>query len=686
MQEVHLRAFQPIPFPQVRPGFVFNANFCRNPMCPNFGPAPDMDTYAARYKFDGWKFKGGPRFYKCKFCWGRWRLLSNRSLRAAYVWFKTQSIPFAACPKEDCENYGVNAFEYRGSYWQNTGKKNVHRLRCPKCRSGVELGEAFNMEDKEDERERAIMNRRMVKIFKHVRVGLGMRNSMVLLEDPDVHDSLYLNMLSVLGRQIRDYHSYCNASMMAPDYLKRLQDLFMQANGGDELPGPKDSPFNGTATLSFDTLSVSLRTPTSFYRHRQHLLPVAMTAMRIHKPETWFVLAAHPCAAFEQKYTPVRDDKKRMLFEDRDDAELPLEQRRFDHLYHAYTAHGRLDRNDGEERENQRKTKGKGPRGRTREMSYLGAGGYLMVSEYAAMAHFMVVRDLTRRFRQVTLCMDGGPHAFKSAAAVFACDMRNPPGPLAWDTPPVEAAAPSCSDAPHSRRVEIAILQTERVKNNDRKEDLARTPDKDRLWNAEKVRIANDWESRIRTEMEAAGLDRWAANPVDLAKAKAKLFRRTMRGARPSEGRWSRFHFVSRVNVRAMLLWLSQGPDRDWPPEGDVDSFLRYADLQSVDSAMQVMRRRAPAARRPRFRADSNPSYTEASENLRAAMCGIWLAWFCMNYHRPWSPLERLPARLLGLMHKQDMRNGFNIAPRLRLRLRLGRKEATEMTERIGRK
>ena len=40
MRDVNLRAFEPIAFPQVEPGFTFNANFCRNPMCPNFGPAP----------------------------------------------------------------------------------------------------------------------------------------------------------------------------------------------------------------------------------------------------------------------------------------------------------------------------------------------------------------------------------------------------------------------------------------------------------------------------------------------------------------------------------------------------------------------------------------------------------------------------------------------------------------------
>ncbi len=681
MLESSLAAFEPIPFPQVRRGFLFNANFCRNPMCPDFGPAPDMDAYKSRYKLDGPDFPGDSGSYKCKTCGGSWRLLSNRSLREAFVWFKTQSIPFAACPDEKCENYGLNAYEHRGCYRPDT-RGELHKLRCRKCRSGITLGETFNMEEREG--QQAVTDRRLATIYKHVRVGLGIRNSMVLLEDPDMHFNLYLSMLSSLGRQVRDYHSYCNAGMMAPGYLQRLRRLFMQANDGKE-PGPADSPFNGTATLKFDTLNVSLRTPTASYRHRHHGLPVLMTVMRIHgEPASWFVLAAHPCAVFQQKYMPARGLKGNRL-EDEADSNLLLEERRFDHLDHAYTAHRKLGGKDGEEHECQSKTGGKSQRGRTRETSYLGGGGYLMRPDYACFAHFMVVRQMTRRFRQVTFCMDGDATAYRAAATVFAGDMRSPPGPLAWDAPPDEDAASSCCDSPCSRRVEIAVLQTERIKLKDRKDkDVPRTPNKDKLWDEEKARIANDWESRIAEAMKEVGLDRWAADPMDVAKAKAKLFRMTMRGGLAKDGGWSRFNFVSRVNVRAMLLWLSQGPDRDWPPEGDVNSFLRHADLQSVDSAMQVMRRRAPAARRPRFRADSNPTYTESSENLRAAMCGIWLAWFGMNYHRHWTALERMPSRMLGLMHEKDMRNGFNIARRLRIQL--GWNEAGEMTERIGRK
>ena len=46
MDDVDLDAFEPIPFPELGPKVEFNANFCRNPMCPNFGPAPNRTAYA----------------------------------------------------------------------------------------------------------------------------------------------------------------------------------------------------------------------------------------------------------------------------------------------------------------------------------------------------------------------------------------------------------------------------------------------------------------------------------------------------------------------------------------------------------------------------------------------------------------------------------------------------------------
>ena len=46
--EADLRAFEPIPCPEIGPGVAFNANFCRNPMSPDFGPVPDLNSYAKR--------------------------------------------------------------------------------------------------------------------------------------------------------------------------------------------------------------------------------------------------------------------------------------------------------------------------------------------------------------------------------------------------------------------------------------------------------------------------------------------------------------------------------------------------------------------------------------------------------------------------------------------------------------
>lgn len=419
-------------------------------------------------------------------------------------------------------------------------------------------------------------------------------------------------------------------------------------------------------------MSVSLRTPTAAYPQRYQLLPVLMTALRIHKPRTWFLLAAHPCAVFRAKDMPKKLKKGQPSRESEAviDAKRRLPDRRFDHLYHFATPH------EGE------------------EASYLGAGGLFMRRDYAEVAHFMVLKDLTRRFTQVTFCMDGDILAYKSAAGVFARDLRTP----------VHDGRTPCHRDPHSRRVEIAVLQSKPVRRkkpakepqedsapvsddewNEAEEqphDDAPGPDGDRdvVWEQERQKVADAWSSCLGTVRKNAGLKSWAEAPEALAVAKARLFAQPMRGA-GSKGGWAWLKYPPKPGFRTALLWLSQGPDREGPPEDEVAAFLKYASLQSVDSAIHVMRRRAPAARRPRFRADGKPTYTESSESLRPVISGIWLAWFAMNYARPWTDAERMPARVLGLMRKRD-RSGFNIARRLRIRL--DREHARELTERVG--
>ncbi len=641
MKDIDLEAFRPVPFPEIGPDETFNANFCRNPMCPNFGPAPDPDDYADRYSVVRDDTIKTDRRYVCRTCKSSSRLLSNESLHAAYVWFKRQSIPFATCPAEGCGNAGVNVFEHWGParYWyDNENRSDV--VRCVKCGTRFSIGQALGLHG--DRADPKGMERRLAAIFKHVRLGVGLRTSIALLEDPAVGEPFYLRAVERLSRKMLDYQGCCNAALMARAYPDRLRRLFRNAHDGEE-PGPADSPFNGTATLRTDAMSVSLRTPTSYYERRHHPLAVMVTVLRIHEPATWFLLAAHPCAVFQDEDMPPRRDKPELVR----DGTRPVARRRFDHLYHFGTAYPRTD---GRKRAANRK------RRRIRDATYFGAGGQFMRREYAELAHYMVVRELTRRFTQVTLCMDGDKTAYKSAAAVFATDMRKP-----------------LDKAPSARRFEMAVVQTQDGAGSD--------GDRTQAWERQKKRVQRRWSDKLREQRKEAGLDSWAEDPEALAKAKARLFLTAMRGGFSKIGEWGWMIFPPRPGVWTRLLWLSQGPDRGWPPEGDVEMFLRYANLQSVDSAIQAMRRRAPAARRPRFRANSSASYSESSMSVKAATHGIWLSWFAFNYDRPWCDRELMPARILGLMRPED-RAGFNIARRVRVRL--GWEHAREITRRIG--
>ena len=640
MDDVDLDAFEPVPFPELGPDETFNANFCRNPMCRNFGPAPNRTAYADRYTVFEYPGFLNERRYKCKYCYMTSRLISNRSLRAAYVWFKRQSIPFAACDREDCRNYGVNLFEHWA--WEryrpdNRNDPDVVECRRSSPRHRFRVGEASRQHGTRG--RAATLDGHRAAVFKHVRAGVGMRSSMLLLEDPDVHPQRYLNILRMLSYRIRDYQSYSNARLMAPGYPKRLARLFARANDGKE-PGPLDSPFNGLATLHTDTMSISLRMPTKEYPDRQYPLPVMITALRIHRPSSWFLLSVHPCVVFGAENLPwqPRDD----FFEDREDdgeddreyeadrdAALPVAQRRFDHLDH-YSS----DQGENESLE--------------RKVAHLGAGGLFMRRDYRELAHFMVVRELTRRFRKVALCMDGEKTAYKSAAAVFSDDIRD-------------------------RRVEMAIVQSRKTGDGSKS-----TGDRKRAWERQKKRVAGNWRTKIRAELAKGGeADLGQADKaLRLARAKARLFLQPIQGAWSKEGQWAWLRFPP--GGRSAILWFTQGPNRDWPPEGEAELVLRYANLQSVDSAIQAIRRRAPAARRPRYRAVGGPSYIEGSENAEIATCGLWLAWFSLNYDRPWTDAKDMSAALLGLLRNP---RGFRIDRQLGFRL--GWPQAQEIAEEL---
>ena len=270
---------------------------------------------------------------------------------------------------------------------------------------------------------------------------------------------------------MRDYHSYCNAELLTKDYLKRFDRLFRDGNGGekpDALPG---SPFNGVATLHTDAMSISLRKPKKSYTSRHQQFEVLVTALRIDRSHdkteergsTYFILAAHPFVVLEKGDRSQKRDRLRgEMF---DDAVLPVAERRYDHLLHEGIDHGKDARLE-------------------RDESYVAAEALFMRQDYAELAHFMVVKDLTKRFRRVALCMDGNKRAYRSAAAVFAEDMRT-----------------GCDDGGmECRRAEIAIVQAQR-----RSGGRVSSEEQDEFCDRENERVAGEWEDRLAGEMENGG-------------------------------------------------------------------------------------------------------------------------------------------------------------------------------------
>ena len=668
MNEDDLRAFEPVLFQEIGPNVTFNANFCRNPMCPHFGPAPTAETYRARYTVKAVEDRPHDRTYECNFCGMSWPLLSNQSLRTAYAWFKRQSIPFAACPTPDCVNEGVNIFEYRRRY-RGDGKSRPHLARCS-CRSrttgeaigraGITLGEAIDLQGTD-----AGIAQRLEEVFRssHDRGGLRDRiDNLLAYRDFYIGRSRYLRTLRALAPRMRDFHSYCNAGLLAEDFPERLARLFGEETGGGKPDGLRGSPFNGVATLRTDAVGISLRKPKRSNRSREeerdqdrhHLLHVQITALRIDRSHdmdeergsTHFVLAAHPFVVLTTNrkkggWLPKRRELGTMF----EDAVSPVADRQYDHLFHEGTDHGKDAHLKGQQ-------------------SYMAAGGLFMRPDYAALAHFMVVKDLTDRFRRVTLCMDGDRTAYAHAVAAFAEDLRAGRDEGSLECP----------------RAEIAVLQ---AKRRSRKGGVS-PEEQDRICDRENERVDREWQDRIAAMLEEDGtLDIGEADAeARTAKAKALLFRQATAGGWAEDAKWAwRERPTQKGNRLLTVLWFSQGPDRTGPPNEIVDEFLRRSSLQSVDTAIKRLRDTFSSGRRPESRAGGGITYYRSSRSAKVVACQIWLYCFLSNYLRLRIEPRKQGAGLLGLVRREDRRR-FNMARRLQFRL--GWDHAIEITEKTG--
>ncbi len=135
--------------PAAEPGL--DANFCRNPNCPNFGRSADRDpsrkhhlpaeAMIGRYILVG---SAGETALKCAACGRIAGMLSNVALAAEISRLRTANgiLRPEACPTKNCANHGRPACGHPAEYYSHgLTKSGTQRLRCKRCRATLSLGE-----------------------------------------------------------------------------------------------------------------------------------------------------------------------------------------------------------------------------------------------------------------------------------------------------------------------------------------------------------------------------------------------------------------------------------------------------------------------------------------------------------------------------------------------------------------
>ena len=355
---------------------------CRNPMCGSFGihfdgPLPsrwDGSVGDARCRID----LGKPRFM-CRACGHSFRPPSNAGVRVLARRFLAQSLPFADCPNQDCENHGWSVFDH----WAPTGEGRLRRYRkngtwevvCRKCGRRFSLGEPLGLHAAAKGGARRRPVKRLVR--EAVEVAMLSKSLRQGLHAKGLGEGAYYSRLRRAAVRVRDYLAWRAAGLGHPKFARAGEPMRVQTDVLEASlmrlgeGGPRHQPLN---------LIVSVAIPP--------------------RGGTWFVLAAHPAflpAGLCPDVFELQGDRRRH----------PL-ARRWDCLAHILQA------------DNSRSS--------THALAALpdvSRKGLFANSPYAELAHFLVVRRMLSRFPEVHHCMDGDKSLRAAALTAFSGDVRS---------------------------------------------------------------------------------------------------------------------------------------------------------------------------------------------------------------------------------------------------------------------
>lgn len=581
---------------------------CRNPMCGRFGvpfdgPSPsrrEKSVGDVRCRIDLVK----PQF-RCRDCGHSFQPPSSAGIRVLARHFLAQSLPFADCPDQDCENHGWSVFEHwapvgegRGRRYRSNGR---HEVVCRKCGRRISLGEPLRLHSvaKADGRRRSV--RRLVgqavdvaMLAKSLRQGLHAKR---------LGEGAYYACLLRSADRVRDYLAWRAAKLGIPRFARVDEPLRVQT----------------------DVLEVSLKRLGLGPRHQPLSLIVSVVNLQLNrgKTRTWFILAAHP-AFLPEALCPD-------FFELQDDRRAHVLARRWDCLAH-----------------DQQVDNSRGSRHALATFADSSRAGFFVNSPHAELAHFLVVRRMLSRFPKVHHCVDGDRSLRAAALTALSGDVRSGRVEIALFQHRKQdgRAGVGAGGKRESERRAQALDDARRSVDGVEDQRAAVMGAKARSLEAAR----RDMEARFDGKLAGQ-----SSLPAPLgessARARAKAFRSAFKGAHSESGGWAWLeHPVGqRQYVDARTLWLTEAPGKDWDAGREL---MLHATLQSVDSAFNSMRERVRAVGRPDFRATPGRGYRGSNFAVDVVMAEVWLYLLARNYTAgAYAGVNSmLPAQAMGLM------------------------------------
>ena len=587
----------PVTLPEFGRAFTWAA--CRNPMCEHFGvpytgplPAPGgAGAEDLRYRLES----NRAGVMSCKYCELLFHLGNNRAIRPIARYFLSLSLPFADCPAQDCPNHGVNVFEHYpadagrgGGHYSRAGGD--HRVACKACR-----GQAYRGADGAGPFKFTLGTaRRKGEVNKRLKQRLRQ-----IIEDVlrGTNVTNRLEGLATLEMRRRAWQGARPA--INPDaYYNQLHALGQRLRDYTSwcmahlLAPDTNIDWESPARVYTDVLKVSLQQLGDGPRYQY--LNIIVSVLGLEK--THFILAAHP--AFIPSAHSI--EPQALLRRPRND-----DPRGYLDVWHCLDHPGKVD---------QAKLRQVIEEG---NLPDLGRDGYFIVSPYVEAAHFLVVDKLLARFPKVYYTMD----AARELSPAALCALARPVA---------------------ERRVEIALFQHDK----DSKEKYTGRPATDKRQVLERAQRA--MEARARRKLDKAQGSLLGAGQ---AREQARLFKDALRGgySKDGGGAWLRYPPDSRQYRNCRSLWLTRMPRKTFAREGA--GLLLQATLQPVDSAMNAMRQRVNAIRRPAFRAIPGRSYAYGYYLVESVLSELWIYLLYHNFNlRPKTRRTFIPANKLGLI------------------------------------